>query len=201
MEGYVAEKAGDDRPWQGKLCQFFTRADVAHVCMRQLDLPRDLLSIRLLEPAAGQGAFILPLIPRLVRQCVKSGQSLEALLPTIRAFEIDPVVAASLKQKCTDELREVGVGEAVARAIVRAWVKNEDFLDAKFRTSFSHVVGNPPYIRWDAIPATLRASYAERGLRPLPEEMVSSSNMPIMQWSLSIRRWQAPLYDRPTSLR
>src|SRR4051794_14487983 len=110
MEGYVAEKAGDDRPWQGKLCQFFTRADVARVCMQQLDFPRDLLSIRLLEPAAGQGAFILPLLPRLVRRCLKSGESLETLVPCIRAFEIDPAVAAALRRKCADVLHGAGVG-------------------------------------------------------------------------------------------
>jgi adenine-specific DNA-methyltransferase len=50
---------------------------------------------------------------------------------------------------------------------VRAWVKNEDFLDAKLKTTFSHIVGNPPYIRWDAVPATLRATYKKRFSRLL----------------------------------
>lgn len=98
MEGYVAEKAAADRPWRGDLCQFFTRDEVARVCLRQLDLPRNLISIRLLEPAAGQGAFILPLIPRLVRLCLRQGLTRDALRPVIRAFEIDPIVASSLRR-------------------------------------------------------------------------------------------------------
>lgn len=162
MEGHFAAKAGFDQHWQGELCQFFTRTDIARLCIRQLDLPRNLLSIRLLEPAAGQGAFILPLIPRFVRQCQKDREPLEALTSIIRAFEIDPEVAASLRQRCATALSDAGVDKAKARKIVRAWVRNEDFLEADVKTTFSHIVGNPPYIRWDAVPLRLRATYRTR---------------------------------------
>ncbi|MEY9136473.1 adenine-specific DNA-methyltransferase [Bradyrhizobium diazoefficiens] len=162
MEGYVAESAGVDRPWQGDLCQFFTRADIARLCLQRLDLPRNLSSIRLLEPAAGQGAFILPLIPRLVRHNRKLRQPAEALADNIRAFEIDPIVAAALRQRCASALHEAGIDKDSARKIVRAWVRNEDFLEANLKGAFSHVVGNPPYIRWDAVPSSLRDAYRKR---------------------------------------
>lgn len=162
MEGYVSESAGVDRPWQGELCQFFTRADIARLCLQRIDLPRNLLSIRLLEPAAGQGAFILPLIPRLIRHHLKLRKPPEALADNIRAFEIDPVVAASLRQRCASALHEAGVDKDTARKIVCAWVKNEDFLDAEVSERFSHIVGNPPYIRWDAVPSPLRDAYRKR---------------------------------------
>jgi adenine-specific DNA-methyltransferase len=82
--------------------------------------------------------------------------------PSILAFEIDTVVATSLRRKCADALRESGIDKEFASKVARAWVKNEDFLDAEFKTSFSHIVGNPPYIRWDAVPARLREAYKER---------------------------------------
>ena len=54
-------------PWQVDFCQFFTRDKVAELCLRQVTFPKNLLTVRLLEPAAGQGAFFLPLLPRLVQ--------------------------------------------------------------------------------------------------------------------------------------
>jgi hypothetical protein len=41
-------------------------------------------------------------------------------------------------------------------------MRNEDFLEANIRSRFSHIVSNPPYIRWDAIPARLREPYKAR---------------------------------------
>jgi hypothetical protein len=50
----------------------------------------------------------------------------------------------------------------MARRVARDWIHNEDFLEARPRTRFTHIVGNPPYIRWDAIPSALRDSYKAR---------------------------------------
>ncbi|MER9342462.1 Eco57I restriction-modification methylase domain-containing protein [Mesorhizobium sp. M0601] len=162
MEGRVDSDVATDRPWQAGLCQFFTRDKVATLCLRHVSFPEDPLVLRLLEPAAGQGAFILPLLRALVEACCKQGKSYDQLRPVIRAYEIDPDVAATLRDRCAEELNELGVAEPMARGIARAWIKNEDFLEARPRTRFTHIVGNPPYIRWDAIPAPLRASYRER---------------------------------------
>src|SRR5260370_37987291 len=162
MEGYFVDRAATDRPWQGDLCQYFTREEVARICLRQLSLPRDLLSLRLLEPAAGHGAFIIPVIPRLVRACRSRRRSWDALRPVIRAFEIDPVVAASLRRKCAAELRRHGIAPEQARRLVRSWIQTCDLLETRLTARFSHIVGNPPYIRWDAVPAPLRERYRER---------------------------------------
>jgi hypothetical protein len=61
MEGRVDIRLDSERPWQADLCQFFTRERVAELCLRHVTFPKNLLSIRLLEPAAGQGAYFLPL--------------------------------------------------------------------------------------------------------------------------------------------
>lgn len=162
MEGRIDSNVEADRPWQAGLCQFFTRDKVATLCLRHVSFPKNLLELRLLEPAAGQGAFLLPLLGRLVEACRTQGESYDQLRLVIRAFEIDRDVAATLRDRCAEELNELGVAEPMARDIARAWIKNEDFLEARPRARFTHIVGNPPYIRWDAIPAPLRASYRER---------------------------------------
>lgn len=162
MEGETFRQVAIDRPWQGDLCQFFTRDVVARFCLQQLSFPRNSLSIRLLEPAAGHGAFFLPLIPKLIRACRKAKKSFIHLRRAIRAYEIDPGVAAVLRDNCVQALQENGVPTAIARKLARYWIRNADFLEADIRSRFTHIVGNPPYIRWDAIPEALRDSYKVR---------------------------------------
>jgi len=151
-----------ERPWQGELCQFFTRNKIVRRCLREIEFPKNLLSLRLLEPAAGQGAFILPLVPKLVAACRSQKRSFRALNTIIRAYEIDPVVAAHLRTRCVRALSRAGVGNALAREIAKQWVRNEDFLGANLKKRFSHIIGNPPYIRWDAIPVAVREEYKVR---------------------------------------
>jgi adenine-specific DNA-methyltransferase len=162
MEGGYIGREGGNQPWQRDLCQFFTRDEIARFCLRQVPFPRDILSIRLLEPAAGHGAFILPLIARLVAAARSRPLSYDVLLPVLRAYEVDPVVASSLRQRCIEELETNGVDKPNARRIARHWIRNGDFLDARITAAFTHVVGNPPYIRWDAVPSPLRDIYRER---------------------------------------
>jgi len=109
MEGRVDPGAASERPWQVELCQFFTRDKVAQFCLEQLDFPRNLLSIKLLEPAAGHGAFFLPLVPKLVAACRTQKRSYNALRAVIRAYEIDANVANALRRKTTDALQSAGV--------------------------------------------------------------------------------------------
>src|SRR5262245_21439287 len=160
MEGQIDTPLG--RPWQADLCQFFTRENVAELCLRHVTFPKNLLSMRLLEPAAGQGAFFLPLLARLVRSCRRQKKSFDVLRPIVRAYEIDAQVATTLRSQTETTLAALGVDGPTARRIARYWIRNEDFLEVRPRTRFTHIVGNPPYIRWDAIPSSLRESYKAR---------------------------------------
>lgn len=162
MEGRIDFPLDAERPWQADLCQFFTRENIAELCLGHVTLPKNLLSMRLLEPAAGQGAFFLPLLGRLVRSCRRQRVSFDGLRPIIRAYEIDAQVATELSLQTEMALEALGVGGPTARRIVRDWIRNEDFLEARLRARFTHIVGNPPYIRWDAIPSVLRDSYKAR---------------------------------------
>jgi adenine-specific DNA-methyltransferase len=162
MEGRVGIPLDTGRPWQADLCQFFTRDNVAELCLRHVTFPTNLLSMRLLEPAAGQGAFFLPLLARLVQSCRRQKKNFDVLRPIIRAYEIDAQVAVTLHMQTETTLEALGVDGPTARRIARDWIRNADFLEARPRTRFTHIVGNPPYIRWDAIPASLRESYKAR---------------------------------------
>ncbi len=162
MGGLTAISVEQAGPWQGDLCQFFTRDRVARYCLQQLTLPESLLDVKLLEPAAGHGAFFLPLVRKLAEACRAQGRPFDALKTIVRAYEIDTDVANTLLQNCVQALKKSGVPKAKATEIARYWVRNEDFLEARIHSRFSHVVGNPPYIRWESIPLALRESYRKR---------------------------------------
>jgi adenine-specific DNA-methyltransferase len=159
MEGRVGAGIASERPWQVELCQFFTREKVPQFCLEQFAFPKNVLSVKVLEPAAGHGAFFLPLVPRLVQACRTQKRSYAALRPIVRAYEIDASVADELRKKTADALQDAGVPRSKATMLARYWIKHGDFLEARITSRFTHVVGNPPYIRWDAIPADLRRSY------------------------------------------
>src|SRR3954451_15177698 len=109
MEGRVDIPPDTGRPWQADLCQFFTRENVAELCLRHVTFPKNLLSMRLLEPAAGQGAFFLPLVARLIRSCQRQEESFDVLRPIIRPYEIDAQVAATLRLETETTLETLRV--------------------------------------------------------------------------------------------
>ena len=66
--------------------------------------------------------------------------------------------SASLAEK----LQGVGLSVAEAEELVTAWLIQGDFLLYDFDHDFTHVVGNPPYIRQEVIPDILMTEYRLR---------------------------------------
>ena len=81
----------------------------------------------------------------------------------IAAFELHPGAAEDARSRTKAALCELGVHCRTAAACAEAWISNADFLLTVFSgPAFTHVVGNPPYIRWSKIPAELKATYTDR---------------------------------------
>jgi adenine-specific DNA-methyltransferase len=125
---------------------------------------------RLLEPAAGDGAFVTEAARRLVAACRRFGlvPSVANIGSCILAYEIFPPAALRCRTDVIATLRRLGIHPRTAASLAQRWVIQADFLlSAPPADGFSHTVGNPPYIRWSKIPAKLRLSYS----RALPREM------------------------------
>jgi len=154
-------------------CGVYTKPDIV---ARILDAvgwrsSKNLSKMRLLEPAAGDGAFVVEAARRLVAACVRYRVKLRIsfLVDRIRAYELHPGEAQRARTRVIDALRKSGVHRLTAEACARAWILNEDFLlAARPRKMFTHAVGNPPYIRWSKIPARLKKDYEAR----LPREII-----------------------------
>ena len=108
---------------------------------------------RVLEPSAGDGAFVRVLVRRISMSVAASnaGWSHSGLEDSLRAFEVNPALAASLRNLVFDELQSGGCPAVRARELVASWIREEDFLTAILPFPFDAVVGNPPYVRYDAI--------------------------------------------------
>lgn len=123
---------------------------------------RDLFNLRLLEPSCGHGAFLIPVVRRLVAAACRAGVSYSALTRCITAFDIDEAHVDLTRRAVVCELLGLGVGARVAQTLANAWVRCEDFLLASVEPGFDVVVGNPPYIRIEQLAPVLRSEYRRR---------------------------------------
>ncbi len=122
----------------------------------------DLSKARLLEPASGDGAFVVEAACRLVASFARRKIELTSrtLAKSITAFELHSGEAELAREQIAQTLRAKGVHHRTADACARSWVITGDFLLSKTpATSFSHTVGNPPYVRWSRIPTLLKERY------------------------------------------
>lgn len=147
-------------------CGIYTNASVVRRILDSIGWTAcaDLSKSRLLEPAAGDGAFVIEAAERLIRSLKSRRIRLvrRNLVPRIAAYELHPREARRARARIRGLLRKWGVGGKLAGICARAWVMADDFLLSKIRPdSFTHVVANPPYVRWSNVPRDLRSKYAQ----------------------------------------
>ena len=122
----------------------------------------DLGASVIVEPACGTGAFLVPIIARLAESCARHGRPLEAMGPAVRAFDVLDRNVDAARESVASRLVELGQPADVAESLSSRWVCRGDFLlgagfDSSLQADF--VVGNPPYVRLEDIPAEASAAY------------------------------------------
>lgn len=122
-----------------------------------------LTEFRLLEPSFGDGDFLLPAIDRLLAAAARDGKlSFEALAPAIRAVELHRATHDGTRILLAQTLLKRGVGREDTARLCDVWLMQADFLLADLPKRFTHVVGNPPYVRQESIPDVLMSEYRKR---------------------------------------
>lgn len=149
-------------------CAIYTAAATA---AKLLDLAgwtadADLTNARLLEPCAGEGAILIEAIDRLLEGLRRRSIPLsrETLTDRITSFEIHPTTANIARGSVVRRLKAAGLSPALARWLAQTWLVQDDFLMTP-PVSATHVVANPPYVRWSKLPGLLAATY-RAALRP-----------------------------------
>ena len=132
-----------------RLCGIYTMPEVAGEILDAVGWREDadLSDVRLLEPAAGNGEFVVQAGRRLVASYRARGiePKVGMLREQIVAFELQPRAAAEAQCRIAAALGKMGVHHRTAAACSAAWIRNADFLLADMpEAAFTHVVGNPP---------------------------------------------------------
>lgn len=145
----------------------FTRREVVDFILDLAGYTADqpLHRMRLLEPAFGQGDFLLPVIDRLMAAWKASDQTagpVTALSNCIRAVELHRATFARTRLVVIAHLTSHGVTPDAATELADIWLLQGDFLLIDLPGHFHFVVGNPPYVRQELIPDALMAEYRTR---------------------------------------
>ncbi len=113
-----------------------------------------------IEPSAGDGAFLVSMVRRLVRSCRKHGRAIIDCASSLIAYEIDEESAILARLAVFNALSELEIEDDVAQKLAEGWVKCGDFLlDGPTLPSADFILGNPPYIRIEEIPEETAGLY------------------------------------------
>ncbi|WP_305823714.1 Eco57I restriction-modification methylase domain-containing protein [Massilia brevitalea] len=119
----------------------------------------------LLEPSFGRGDFFLPAIERLLQsraEAVAAGKAVGSIAECMRGVELHQGSFDTTRGLVIDKLIGAGLAAEEAQQIAQTWLVHGDFLLSPLPRAFDFVVGNPPYVRQELIPAPLLNEYRRR---------------------------------------
>ncbi|MYM92354.1 N-6 DNA methylase [Duganella vulcania] len=134
---------------------FYTVTPVVDDLLNRLRWPE--CGGRLLDPAAGNGQFLV----RAVEKLLESGDVTdEDLLARVEGWEIHEQACQQARARVSATLQRHGRSHETAHVMATTIVKNQDFLtQAELSGAVTTVASNPPYLRRDKIPQLLRDEY------------------------------------------
>lgn len=141
-------------------------------------VPHNLVDARAVEPSAGEGAFLLPMVARLLDSCRAQQRPWLDCRDSVRAYDIDAAALRQCRRKLHQLLATTGVSSADAEVLLRAWLVEADYLlfvghtipsaacppqlfDAVAPAGADFVLGNPPYVRVESIPEPRNSQYRQ----------------------------------------
>lgn len=122
----------------------------------------DLTTRRVLEPSCGAGDFLERIVLRLLCSAQQFDRPFADLAPCIRAVDVGSKPLAETRTKIAAILQDHDVPTAEISSLLSAWFAQADFLMTPFTFGFTHIVGNPPYIRQEDLPKPLLNLYRSR---------------------------------------
>ena len=146
----------------------FTRREVVEFILDLAGYTVDnpLHRARVLEPSMGHGDFLAPVIDRLFeaysRDVGGRGDVVKDLGDCIVAVELHRASYEETRGVVMDVLRDKGLTPKQSSALCERWLRRGDFLLLPLEPNFTHVIGNPPYVRQELIPDVLMAEYRRR---------------------------------------
>jgi hypothetical protein len=121
---------------------------------------RDLAVMRTIEPACGDGAFLGPIVERLIESCRIHKRDIGDAGRALRACDLQPTHVETSRELVRDLLAAHDVPKVVAAELAEGWITHDDFLLSQHEIGTADfVLGNPPYIRLEAVQPSLSDAY------------------------------------------
>ncbi len=108
---------------------------------------RDLADALAIEPAAGDGAFLGPIVERLMDSCERFGRPFADCQDSLIAYELDDESARRTRALVAGILADRGVERPLAEHLAAGWVRTGDYLFEGTSNEADFIIGNPPYVR------------------------------------------------------
>lgn len=149
-----------------ELGAIYTREEVVNFILDLIGyVPENkLFEQRILEPAFGNGDFLIQIIDRLIESWRNHSktQDVRELHKSVFAVEIHKGSVQEVQNKLVLRLMEFGFSEREARKLTSLWLSQGDFLLETPTMAFDFIAGNPPYIRQEMISSALLQEYRNR---------------------------------------
>lgn len=144
----------------------FTKREVVDFILDLSGYTQDqsLENFRLLEPSFGQGDFLIAAVERLLSRHLRHGIPRDngILTRCIHGVEVHDESIRITHEKLRALFTRFGLPDAIHASLLESWLHRADFLLTDLPGSFTHVIGNPPYVRQESIPDPLLREYRFR---------------------------------------
>ena len=121
----------------------------------------NLVDAKAVEPAAGCGAFLGPMIERLIASCEIHGRNLADAKKSLLAYELDHDSARRARDLLKTVLLQHRIEASFAESLAQCWVRTGDYLLEDWSSKADFVIGNPPYVRLEDMPEQQAAVYRQ----------------------------------------
>lgn len=141
--------------------QVYTCPEVVDFMINSIGIADDIDNVRILEPSCGEGKFVVAITNILINQNANK-PPVSYLMGKILAVDLVSSSVNIAKAKVEKILELRGYTKTDSKKIIENWFLSTDFLLAEIESNFTHVIGNPPYVRIENVPKQLLAEYRRR---------------------------------------
>lgn len=123
------------------------------------DPARPLHELVLVEPSVGSGAFLIPIVERLIESAQRDQVPMGSLSAAIWARDLQQAHVDVSRKAVSNLLQQSGLTPTSADGLASTWIRQADYLLDEEIVAADIVVGNPPYIRSDELDKRTEATY------------------------------------------